>query len=214
MTSIIPPERLPAPSCDAFFRTSDPAHQKVGRDGSERPAVAQSAQSHAPHVLTTAQLRPPRCSAMTVIAHGAAPAAALAHAGPSPELLGGALPLLLVAAAVWALEHRQRAQGEAPGLVACGRAALRLAPELVGLALCGLAVGALLRRGENVAGAPATREDQELWAEIRGEWPVLSTADSLLGLAAVLRLLLLVSAELRGEEPRRVSACACVCASW
>jgi len=143
---------------------------------------------------------------MTVLTHSAAHPASHAPSSShhSHELLGGVLPLLIVAAMVWALEQRRRGQEDgalrAPSLAACVRASLRLAPELAGLALCGVVVGAVLLRGENHGAVPASDEDKELWSEIRSQWPALSTADSLLGLAAILRVFLLVSSELRRKE--------------
>jgi len=63
-----------------------------------------------------------------------------------------------------------------------------------------LVIAAVLTRGENNGAPITTKEDHELWREIQAEWPSLATADSLLALAALLRVLLISSAELRRGE--------------
>jgi len=75
-----------------------------------------------------------------------------------------------------------------------------LAPEACGLVLCLALAGALLAGGGEGGPASTLEEDKEIWETIRNEWPVLVTADSLLGLRALLRILLLFSAVFRTEE--------------
>lgn len=75
-----------------------------------------------------------------------------------------------------------------------------LAPELAGLAACGVIAGSLIYRKEHNGLSPISAEDQEVWQDINTEWPVLMTADSLLGLQAMLRMVLLSSAALRSTD--------------
>jgi len=66
--------------------------------------------------------------------------------------------------------------------------------EGVGLALCaGIAI-ALRMRGD-VTGSPV--EQDQAWAEIKRQWPLLLTADSLLAIQSMLRLTLFLSILLR-----------------
>mmetsp|Transcript_90269 Transcript_90269/g.162777 ORF Transcript_90269/g.162777 Transcript_90269/m.162777 type:complete len:341 (+) Transcript_90269:93-1115(+) len=101
------------------------------------------------------------------------------------------LALMALALAVWVLEWR-RCRGEFPSAT-CWALMRQLLPELVASAAMAGLVAALLRRGEH-NGAPILPQDEPLWGEIKSEWPVLSTADTLLGLQATLRVLLLASA--------------------
>lgn len=66
-------------------------------------------------------------------------------------------------------------------------------PEVAGLAVC-LALAVALR----VTGGSAGTVDEKTWADIMRQWPILITADSLLALQAMLRLVVLLSAVLRG----------------
>lgn len=130
---------------------------------------------------------------------------------PTHELLAS-LPLLALAAVVWALERHRRGssevavsavrtrQLEALFVGGCGRSLKRLAPEAAGLALCAFLAGVLLLWGGNNGAPLATPEDHALWQQIRAEWPLLTTADSLLGLQSMLRMLLLISALARPLE--------------
>jgi len=75
-----------------------------------------------------------------------------------------------------------------------------LAPELAGLAACGMIAGSIIYRKEHNGLSPIPVEDRKLWQEISTEWPILMTADSLLGLQAMLRMVLLSSALLRSAD--------------
>jgi len=77
-----------------------------------------------------------------------------------------------------------------------------LAPELAGLAACGMIAGSIIYRKEHNGLSPIPVEDRKLWQEISTEWPILMTADSLLGLQAMLRMILLSSAVLRSADSR------------
>lgn len=106
------------------------------------------------------------------------------------------LVLLALALSAWLLERHTRLGGMYSGF-----GQLRsLAPELAGLAACGLIGGLLIYRKEHNGLSPIPAEDQQIWQDINTEWPVLMTADSLLGLQAMLRMVLLSSAALRSTD--------------
>jgi hypothetical protein len=74
----------------------------------------------------------------------------------------------------------------------------RLTPEAVGLAsLTALAALLTVRTIRSGALIGNGGEDDELAREIQSQWPLLQTADSLLGFQAMLRLLIVVSASAR-----------------
>jgi len=129
--------------------------------------------------------------------------------------------LLAVATCAWALEARCRtgraahtSAGEIPvappgeGLIGgrtlegAAKLCKHLVPEACGLVAIVIIAGALLLWGAGDA-APGPEEDKEIWEQIRAQWPVLVTADSLLSLRAMLRALLLLSAVLRTDEALR-----------
>lgn len=66
------------------------------------------------------------------------------------------------------------------------------APEAAGLVACLTLAAALRARGD-------TKQplDEEAWAQIKQQWPLLMTADTLLSLQAMLRLVVLLSVVLR-----------------
>jgi len=80
----------------------------------------------------------------------------------------------------------------------CKRILQLCAPEAAGVMAC-LAFAAALR----VWGAQSSGPVDHAWAEIQAQWPVLLTADTLLSLQAMLRLLVLLSCVLRagGDVP-------------
>eukprot|EP00418_Pyrodinium_bahamense_P087841 CAMPEP_0179051712 /NCGR_PEP_ID=MMETSP0796-20121207/21385_1 /TAXON_ID=73915 /ORGANISM="Pyrodinium bahamense, Strain pbaha01" /LENGTH=347 /DNA_ID=CAMNT_0020748259 /DNA_START=74 /DNA_END=1117 /DNA_ORIENTATION=- len=108
---------------------------------------------------------------------------------PACALLGAVL--LTLSAVAWAFELRRRTK--------VPRFPISLAPEACGLVLSLAVAGVLLLHGSN-SGVPVPPGEKELWQQIRNEWPILMTADSLLGLHAMLRTLLLASAALRTAE--------------
>jgi len=71
----------------------------------------------------------------------------------------------------------------------------RFAPEVLALALVGLVSSILVCTGKHM-GAPIPESDQ-VWQVITREWPILMTADTLLGLQAMFRLVFLLSAACR-----------------
>lgn len=111
------------------------------------------------------------------------------------EFPAGAVEALMGAVVVVAVLHveLQRRAGAGPRALVrdCGKLLRVCVPEAVGLLAC-LAVAAVLRaRGD--ARTP-DGADAEAWAEIKAQWPLLITADTLLSLQAMLRLVVLVSA--------------------
>lgn len=113
------------------------------------------------------------------------------------------MPLLIMAVAVFMIEKKRRhANDNADGLlVSPGRSMpspcstlSSLLPECVGILLVVACACMELHKGDDHS---TLRVDDEVSREIKDEWPLLKTADSLLGIQAILRLLLLVSAILR-----------------
>ncbi|CAE7203573.1 HERC1 [Symbiodinium sp. CCMP2592] len=82
----------------------------------------------------------------------------------------------------------------------------RLAPELLALTFCLLLASGLIFCGQHNGGEAIPKQDEGLWKDINAEWPILKTADTLLGLQAMLRLVLLSSAVLRGGDQKDSSA--------
>jgi len=113
--------------------------------------------------------------------------------------LAEALACVAVTAVVLHLElHRRAGSGPSFGgssghyAEGCKRLLRQCAPEAIGLLAC-LALAAALRALRE-EGKP---QDDEAWARIKAEWPMLMTADSLLSLQAMLRVVVLLSAALR-----------------
>lgn len=103
-----------------------------------------------------------------------------------------------VALLIWCFEQRlrgERADASAPSGACCQRLLRRFAPEVAGLAACAALAAVLLSRGE--PRDAITPGDEAAWEKIKNQWPLLMTADSLLALQAMFRLVLLVSALLR-----------------
>lgn len=74
-------------------------------------------------------------------------------------------------------------------------------PEAAGTLACLTLVAALRARGDVMAISP---EDAEAWERIKSEWPILLTADTLLAIQALLRLVVLLSVLLRSGKERLV----------
>jgi len=111
------------------------------------------------------------------------------------------MALIAVALGIWLLERAGASQ-----LASVLRMLKRLAPELLALSF-GLSLAAgLVYCGQHNGGAEIPKEDEALWNDINEEWPVLKTADSLLGIQAMLRLVLLSSALLRKGDDEATSA--------
>lgn len=75
------------------------------------------------------------------------------------------------------------------------------APELGGVALLALLLASLRLRGDRTGVV-----DEEAWEAIKNEWPILLTADSLLSLQAMVRLLICVSLVLRTSSSSRTTS--------
>lgn len=104
-------------------------------------------------------------------------------------VLQNLIPLLAVV--VWLIEYRRRNQ---PDTDAGKRFVRQLAPEMACLTvLCGLVVVLLACHRED-SGIP---KGDAAWSDVKREWPLLMTADTLIGLQAMLRLVFLISASFR-----------------
>lgn len=98
----------------------------------------------------------------------------------------------LVAILVWLIEYWFRTRASS-GADLGKRIYRQLAPEMAGLtALSGLVVVLLVCHREDRA-----LQQDEAWRDVKKEWPLLMTADSLIGMQALLRLVFLLSASLR-----------------
>lgn len=123
----------------------------------------------------------------------------LADSTPTSSGWRETLPIVLVAALVWYIEksglssgrlHHRRIRATC---VAGGRLLFRnYAPEALGLAGVTVLAAALLHRGD--VSPPSDPGDLHAWEEIKRAWPLLTTADSLMALQAMLRLMVLISA--------------------
>jgi hypothetical protein len=98
-----------------------------------------------------------------------------------------ACAMILAAAIVVGLEMRRCSHG-----LAIKSTLKKYMPEAIGLAALALTAGVLRIKGPS--GQPL---DDAAWSEIVSQWPWLMTADTLLGLQAMLRFLLFNSALLR-----------------
>ncbi|CAJ1429173.1 unnamed protein product [Effrenium voratum] len=108
-----------------------------------------------------------------------------------------AFALCFVAVSIWLLERKVTGTAH---LVAYFRSMQQLLPELLSLSLCLSLALALVYCGQHNGGAEIPKQDEALWSGINAEWPILKTADTLLGIQAMMRLVLLSSALLRQEE--------------
>jgi len=77
----------------------------------------------------------------------------------------------------------------------CQRILRQCAPEAAGVIACLTLAAALRARGDVMSTAGAV--DEAAWAQIKADWPLLITADTLLSLQAMLRFVVLVSVALR-----------------
>jgi len=114
---------------------------------------------------------------------------------------GETLMCVVVAMVVLRLELQRRA-GTGPDIGSrrdagsyahtCKRFLKECAPETAGLMACLTLAAALRARGDVVQPS-----DSEAWEQIKAQWPLLLTADTLLSLQAMLRLVVLLSIVLR-----------------
>lgn len=85
----------------------------------------------------------------------------------------------------------------------CAAVVYRCAPEVAGLSVVLLLALLLRLRGDTEVMEDAA--SQQVWEQIKVEWPILMGADTLLNLQAMLRLLVLlfvsVRAEISGRSP-------------
>jgi len=109
-------------------------------------------------------------------------------------------PLLTLAVGMWLLEQRKRSDvvvvPSASSLACLGVVRTYFKEIMMIMAGAGL-VTFLVVRGEHL-GAPIPADDQA-WNELKHEWPILMTGDSLLALQSILRLILLVSVILKSH---------------
>jgi len=83
----------------------------------------------------------------------------------------------------------------------CGAVLYRCAPEVLGFSMVLLLAVLLRLRGDTeVMTNPAS---QQVWEQIKAEWPILMGADTLLNLQAMLRLLVLLFIAIRAEASGR-----------
>lgn len=130
-----------------------------------------------------------------------------ASAPPSASSILDGWPILILAAGVWLLEANRRNEG-APqvGLCMpkCSHLIPQFAPEATALLFCAVLTALLLQRGDSPT--PTDAAEDQINMQIRNDWPLLMTADSLLAIQAMLRLLLLASTALRQGITRGVDA--------
>mmetsp|Transcript_8034 Transcript_8034/g.14751 ORF Transcript_8034/g.14751 Transcript_8034/m.14751 type:complete len:351 (+) Transcript_8034:95-1147(+) len=128
------------------------------------------------------------------------------HAEHSTQGLFVSVPLLIFGMVMFMMEQKRRNAGDnAAGLLVtqvqpastlCGTL-FSLVPECAGILLVALCAWVELNAGEDHS---ALKHDDEESREIKHDWPVLKSADSLLGIQAMLRLIFLVSALLRRSD--------------
>merc|ERR1719401_2707638 len=83
----------------------------------------------------------------------------------------------------------------------CAKIVWRCAPEVMGFSVVLLLAAILRLRGDTeVMTDPAM---QQVWEQIKVEWPILMGADTLLNLQAMLRLLVLLFVAIRAEASGR-----------
>lgn len=128
------------------------------------------------------------------------------HVEQSAQGLLVSVPLVVFAVAIFMVEQKRRGANENAADLLMAQAqpstTLRgmlssLAPEFVGLLLVILCAWVDLNAGEDRS---TLKVDDEVSREIKHDWPILKTADSLLGIQAMLRLLLLSSAVCRRTD--------------
>lgn len=99
--------------------------------------------------------------------------------------------IVLLAVAVWIAEYRRRVPHSSGDLK--WRLCRQLMPEVVGVVIMtGLVVLLLTCRRDD-----RSLQDDASWIDVKKDWPLLMTADTLIGLQAMLRLALLLSASFR-----------------
>jgi hypothetical protein len=98
------------------------------------------------------------------------------------------LPVLAVL--VWVIEYKRRAP---PGSTELRKRVKKLIPEMVVLTVLAIivAISLVCRREQD------SPQDEDSWRSVKKEWQLLITADTLLGLQAMLRLVFLLSASFR-----------------
>mmetsp|Transcript_125758 Transcript_125758/g.367514 ORF Transcript_125758/g.367514 Transcript_125758/m.367514 type:complete len:332 (-) Transcript_125758:71-1066(-) len=114
-----------------------------------------------------------------------------------PDGLFKALPAVAVAAAIWYIELRSRGD-RTPSTASVpeyGKILRGHVYEVAGLVACMALAAAMLLRGDTWV--PTDPADAEAWNKIKAAWPLLTTADSLIALQAMLRVPPLASALLR-----------------
>jgi len=125
----------------------------------------------------------------------------------------GTSALIIFAVAVWAMEL-QRKEMVGPSAIV-RRILLNLSRfEIVGLAMCTALVIVLCTRQRHNGFESIPDGDTNLWQEITNEWPMLMTADSLLSIQSMLRLIVLLSALLRGGAALGTTPLLPECASF
>lgn len=109
-------------------------------------------------------------------------------------------PLLIVVALIWLFEQKMRAGTDNTCVKILWHTVQQLMPEMIGLIACFALATALIAGGKNLGSPSATSADEQTWQELIREWPVLMTADTLLSLQAMCRLVLFFSAAFRSTK--------------
>lgn len=118
---------------------------------------------------------------------------ALVMGATGVALLGFELPQRIAGLQPGSLSVRQYAGGAA-------QIARRCAPEVVGVSAClALAVALRLRGDHDVYVDPV---EQQIWEQIKTEWPILMGADTLLNFQAWLRLIVVMFVAARAEATK------------
>eukprot|EP00928_Gymnodinium_smaydae_P042377 TRINITY_DN28546_c0_g3_i1.p1 TRINITY_DN28546_c0_g3~~TRINITY_DN28546_c0_g3_i1.p1 ORF type:complete len:386 (-),score=78.25 TRINITY_DN28546_c0_g3_i1:110-1177(-) len=115
-----------------------------------------------------------------------------------------AVVLITVAVGIWLSEQGRKADfdsGQQRALVGHVRTMLsRFAPELTLLSVLGGFAACQLAGGNHIGFAAIPDDQADLWGSIKSAWPILTTADSLLVLQAMVRLVVLLSVAFRASE--------------
>jgi len=134
--------------------------------------------------------------------------------------IGGAFICVVVAMLVLRIELQCRAVtgpnlGSRQGssyVEGCHRILRQCAPEAAGVIACLTLAAAMRARGDGMSTAGVV--DAATWVQIKANWPLLITADTLLSLQAMLRFVVVVSAVLRCDGSRVVPLADEVGALW
>eukprot|EP00928_Gymnodinium_smaydae_P033545 TRINITY_DN24003_c0_g2_i1.p1 TRINITY_DN24003_c0_g2~~TRINITY_DN24003_c0_g2_i1.p1 ORF type:complete len:380 (+),score=81.67 TRINITY_DN24003_c0_g2_i1:71-1141(+) len=119
--------------------------------------------------------------------------------------------LITVAVGIWLSEQGRKVDfdgGQQRAIAGHAAAVLmRFAPELTGLTVLAAFASFLLARGDHSGFAVIPDDQAELWGSIKNAWPLLTTADSLFVLQAMVRIVVLLSVAFRGGASAPLAGC-------